>query len=143
MKISLSLLCLVALFGCGPQSLVTDGTYQSDSTSPLPNATLLIDLKAKTASVTLSGTSTPVVLQMTAVPASKWETGCPTNYTSVSVETWTLTPDPAVLGTLSLATPRLVAGCGLDAANANEVVLEGTGAPNETHYTLGFTRVTR
>ena len=143
MKLSLSLLCAVALFGCGPQSLVTDGTYQSDGTSPLPNATLLIDLKAKTLSVTPSGTSTPVVLQLTAVPAAQWEKGCPTNFSSVSVETWTVAPDPALLGSLSLTAPKLVAGCGLDVANANEVVLQGTGSPNDTHYTLGFTRLTR
>ena len=143
MKISILLLCAVALFGCGPQSLVTDGTYQSDGTGPLPNATLLIDLKAKTATVTPSGTSSAIVLQLTAVPPAQWEKGCPTNFSSVSVETWTLAPDPAVLGSLSLASPRLVAGCGLDVANADKVVLEGTGAPNDTHYTLGFTRLSR
>jgi hypothetical protein len=138
----ISMLLLLALFGCGPQSLVTDGTYQSDGTGPLPNATLLIDLKAKMATVTPSGASA-VVLQLTAVASAQWEKGCPTNFSSVSVETWTVAPDPAVLGSLSLAGPRLVAGCGLDVANANEVILEGTGAPNDTRYTLGFTRLTR
>lgn len=142
MKTSLMLLA-VALSACGPQSLVTDGTYQSGATDQLPNATLVIDLKAKTASVTLSGASTPVVLQMAAVAASKWETGCPTNYTSVSVETWTLTPDPAVLGTLSLAGPRLVAGCGLDKGDPDTVVIKGTGDPNSTSYNLSFHRLTR
>ncbi|MDP1826907.1 MAG: hypothetical protein Q8L48_26780 [Archangium sp.] len=133
----------VALSGCGPQSLVTDGTYQSDGTGPLPNASLVIDLKAKTASVTLSGTSTAVALQLTAVPAASWEKGCPTNVSSVAVETFTVAPDPAVLGSLSLAGPKLLAGCGLDKGDPDTVILEGTGAPNATRYQLHFQRVVR
>jgi len=144
MRTSCLLVVVGVLSACGVQSVVTDGTYQSaETTGPLVNATLVVDVKGKTASVTLSGAGSPVVLQLTAVPPAQWETGCPTNYTSVSVETWKLSPDPAVLGTLSLANPRLVAGCGLDVAKPDEVVLEGTSQPNDTSNHLVFHRLTR
>lgn len=123
--------------------MVTDGTYQSDGTSPLPNASLVIDLAGKTASVTPSGASAAVVLQLTAVAPAQWEKGCPTNFSSVSVETFTLAPDPAVLGALSLAGPKLLAGCGLDKGDPDTVVITGTGAPDATSYTLAFRRLTR
>lgn len=140
MKISLVCLTAAALCACGPQSVVTDGTYATNSTDPLPNATLLLDVKAKTASVTPSGASTPVVLQMTALSAAQWERGCPTNLSSVSVETWTLAPDPAVLGSLSLSGARLLAGCGLDKGDPDSVVIKGTGEPNASTYQLSFQR---
>ena len=140
MKMPLVFLTAAVLCACGPQSLVSDGTYQSGATDALPNATLVIDLEAKTASVTPSGASAPVVLQLTALPAAQWEKGCPTNFSSVSVETWTLAPDPAVLGTLSLSGARLLAGCGLDKGDADSVVIKGTGAPNATTSQLNFQR---
>ena len=144
-KTWMTMLCAVgALSGCGVQSVVTDGTYQSGATGQLPNATLVVDLAAKTASVTLSGTTTAVVLQMTALPVAQWEKGCPGNYGSVAVETWTLSPDPAVLGAYSLTGPRLVAGCSAtDKADPDEVVLKGTSEPNQTQYNFAFQRLTR
>lgn len=140
MKTTLLFLTAAALCACGPQSLVTDGTYQSSATDALPNASLVIDLKAKTATVTPSGSSTPVVLQLTALAAAQWEKGCPTNFSSVSVETWRIAPDPAVLGNLSLAGPRLLAGCGLDKGDPDTVIIKGTGEPNATTYQLNFKR---
>lgn len=140
MKTTLSFLTAVALCACGPQSVVTDGTYATGATDALPNATLVIDVQAKTASVTPSGASAPVVLQLTAVAAAQWEKGCPTNLSSVSVETWTLTPDPAVLGTLSLSGAKLMAGCGLDKGDPDAVTITGTGEPNATKYQLNFQR---
>lgn len=140
MKTSLRLLLIaVASTACGPQSLVTDGTYQSNGTAQLPNASLVVDVQAKTASVTLSGSTSPVVLELTAVAAANWERGCSTNLTSVAIETWRL-PEPTVLGSLSLTGARLVAGCGLDKGDPNTVVLKGTGDPNATQYELAFTR---
>ena len=144
MRKALLLFAAGALSACGTQSLVTDGTYQSaENTGTLVGASLVVDVKAKTASVTLSGGTQAIVLQMTALPTAQWEKGCPTNFSSVAVETFTLSPDPAVLWTLSLAKPRLVASCGMDSANPDEVVLEGTGDPNETQYRLMFRRLTR
>lgn len=140
MKTPFVLLTAFVLCACGPQSVVTDGTYSTDSTDSLPNATLVIDVKAKTASVTPSGASTPIVLQMTALPPARWERGCPTNLSSVSVETWTLAPDPAVLGSLSLSGARLLAGCGLDKGDPDSVVIKGIGEPNASTYQLSFHR---
>jgi hypothetical protein len=134
------LIAAVALTACGPQSLVTDGTYLSGSTAQLANASMAIDLNAKKASVTLSGASSATELTLTAVPAANWEKGCPTNLSSVAVETWTVSPDPTVLGTLSLSGAKLLAGCGLDKADPDTVVLKGTGDPNSTQYVIEFKR---
>ncbi|HEX7604835.1 MAG TPA: hypothetical protein VF316_24620 [Polyangiaceae bacterium] len=132
---------LVACGGAGgAESKLSDGTYLStESTAPLSGATLVLDLTAKTAVVTLTGASA-VTLQLTAVPKAQWEKGCPTQMSSVTIETYTIAPDPAELGTLSLSTPRFVAGCGSSGANPDEVVIEGTGAPNSTSYHLAFHR---
>ena len=50
MKTSVPMILLAALCACGPQSLVTDGTYDSDSSAALANASLVVDVSAKTAS---------------------------------------------------------------------------------------------
>lgn len=140
MKTALLLTGVWLLSACGPQSVLADGSYQSMETSgALVRASLAVDVKAKTVSVTLSGASSAVVLHAT--PAA-WGKGCPTNFSSVAVETWALAPDPAVLGTLSLAAPRLVAGCGLDVAKPDEVVLEGVSQPNDTQNHLVFRQLT-
>ncbi len=140
MKMTHLVALLVVASGCRPESLVTDGTYQSDSTAALPDATLVVDVKGKTASVTVDDAGAPVVLELSALPVADWESGCPTNVSSVSVETWVVNSNPAVLGTLSLRDPRLLAGCGLDAADADTVVLTGTGEPNDTSYFILFHR---
>lgn len=136
----LTLSAVAALTACGPQSVITDGTYKSSTTAQLADASIKIDLNAKKASVTLSGSSTPTELTLTAVPAANWEKGCPTNLSSVAVETFTVSPDPTVLGNLSLTGAKLLAGCGLDKADPDSVVLKGTGDPNSTSYLIEFKR---
>lgn len=132
------------LAACGPvESRLADGTYQStESAGPLVGANLSVDLKGKAVTVSMTGTS-QVALQLAEVPRAQWQTGCPTNFSSVLLETWGLSPDPAVLGTLSVATPRLLAGCGSGGANRDEVVVTGTSQPNSTQQHLVFRRVTR
>lgn len=143
MRSSFALLAVLLTACGGAESKLSDGTYESTETSgALQGAKLVLDVKAKTAAVTLTGASA-VTLQLTAVPHAQWEKGCPTNTSSVTIETMKISPDPAVLGTLSLANPRLVAGCGLDGANANEVVIEGTSQPNDTQNHLVFRRLIR
>lgn len=140
MRASFLAVGLGVLSACGPQSVLADGTYQSmESSGALAGASLAVDVKARTVSVTLAGASSAVVLQAT--PAA-WGKGCPTNFSSVAVETWALAPDPAVLGSLSLAAPRLLAGCGLDTAKRDEVVLEGVSQPNDTQQHLVFRQLT-
>ena len=140
MKTLLPMMFVVAMCACGPQSLISDGTYDSDSSAALANASLVVDVTAKTASITLSGERDATVLQLARLPTADWERGCPTNVSSVAVETWVVTPEPTVLGSLSLSGTRLLAGCGLDVADADTVVLKGTGAPNSTDYVIAFTR---
>lgn len=140
MKTSLPMILVVALCGCGPQSVISDGTYDSDSSAALANASLVVDVSAKTASLTLSGERDATVLQLDRLATADWERGCPTNVSSVAVETWAATPEPTVLGSLSLTGTRLLAGCGLDVADADTVVLKGTGEPNATAYVIAFKR---
>jgi hypothetical protein len=129
------------LSGCGPtRSEATDGTYKAAASSPIGGASLVLETAAKTATVTLPSGGTPVMMQLTALPQAQWERGCPTNYTSVLVETFTLSPDPLVLGTVTLTAPRLTAGCGLDAANPDEVRLSGTSGDSQVF--INFSRVT-
>lgn len=140
MNRTLLFLTLALLSACGPQSVVTDGTYKSSTTAQLADASLVIDLNSKKASVTLAGASSATELTLTAVPAANWEKGCPTNFSSVAVETWTVSPDPTVLGNLTLTGAKLLAGCGLDKADPDSVVLKGTGDPNSTQYLIEFKR---
>jgi hypothetical protein len=128
-----------ALAACGPvTSLITDGTYASGNDMTLPNATLVIDRAAKTATITQDGGSA-VVLNLVDVPRASWEQGCPTNFSSVAIETFTLTPDPAVIGSVSLGAPKLTAGCGLDSADPDSVRLEG-GADGGVNVIVDFRR---
>ena len=119
---------------------MNDGTYVSDGSAPVPNATLVVDRKAKTATVTLSGASDAIVLNLTPVSETDWERGCPTNGSSVSVETFDVTESPAVLGSLSLTDTRLLAGCNGAGGDENSVTLRGTGEPNATEFVIIFTK---
>ncbi len=134
------MLVLFGLSACGPQSLITDGSYYSGAAEPLSSSTLVVDTAAKTASLTISEGGDPIVLELSAVPTADWERGCPTNFSSVSVETYLVTPNPVTLGEISLSDARLVAGCGLDEADPDSVVLKGTGEPNATEYFIIFHR---
>lgn len=133
----------VAFAACGPvTSLLTDGTYSSGSDPTLPNATLVIDRAAKTATVTPADAGA-VVLNLVDVAQANWDRGCPTNFSSVSVETFTVTPDPAVIGSATISSPKLVAGCGLDSANPDSVRLEGSSADGGVSVIVDFARVQR
>lgn len=132
---------LLILSGCGPiRSELTDGTYKAAASSPIGAASLVLETAAKTATVTLPSGGTPVMMQLTALPQAQWEMGCPTNYTSVLVETFSLSPDPLVLGSVTLANARLTAGCGLDSANPNEVRISGTSG--DSQVIINFSRLT-
>ncbi len=132
MKTSSSIfLFALALSACGPRSTVVGGTYVTERLGSLPGSTLVVELKAKTASLTLSGATTPIVLQLS---GPQWTKSCVTNFSSVLVETWTVSPDPAVLGTITLSGPRLLAGCGEDIADPDTVFLMGT----ELNSSLAF-----
>lgn len=133
----------VAFAACGPvTSLLTDGTYSSGNDPTLPNATLVLDRAAKTATVTPADAGA-VTLTLVDVPQANWDRGCPTNVSSVSVETFTITPDPAIIGSATVASPKLTAGCGLDAANPDAVRLEGTSADGGVSVIVNFTRLQR
>lgn len=114
----------VALVGCGPvESPLTDGTYALSAGQEPAGTTLVVSVASKTATLTAPGTAA-VTLTLAPVAREAWVRGCPTNFTSVALETFDVTPRPLSLGSATLATPRLLAGCGLDVANADQVSLE-------------------
>ncbi len=114
----------VALAGCGPaESKLTDGTYALASGQEPAGTTLVVDVAAKTATLTSPGAAA-VTLGLAPVARDAWARGCPANFSSVAVETFDVTPRPLTVGSATLEAPRLLAGCGLDVANADEVSLE-------------------
>lgn len=138
-----SLLTSLTLLACGPTtSQLADGTFVASSSSALGSASLVVETAAKTATLTLPTGGTSVMMELTALPRPQWEQGCPANFSSVAVETFSVTPDPLVLGSVTLTRPRLTAGCGLDVANADEVRLAGVGA-GEADASVVFSRLTR
>lgn len=114
----------LVMAGCGPvESPLTAGTYGLAAGQEPAGTLLAVDVEAQRATLTLPNAA-PLAFTLTPVARSAWARGCPTNYTSVAVETFEVTPRPLVVGPQTLEAPRLLAGCGLDAANADEVSLE-------------------
>ncbi len=132
------------LAACGPpESRLSDGTYQStESAGALVGATLSLEVKARSASIALAGAS-PTALTLTELPRDQWARGCPTNFSSVTLETLTVMPTLLTLGPEPVALPRLVAGCGGSGANPDEVALTGLNRSNGVRYHFVFRRLTR
>lgn len=117
----------LVLAGCGPvESPLTAGTYALAAGQEPAGTLLAVDVEAKRATLSRPGAE-PVALTLTPVARGAWARGCPTNYTSVALETFDVTPRPLAVGSVTLEAPQLLAGCGLDAANADEVSLESGG----------------
>ena len=81
-----------------PSGSFTDGTH-----------TLDVDIAALTATVTLPDEST-VALTLTVTEETEWLTGDD----GVVSEVYTVSPDPAVLGSLTIASPVLTTSDGVD-----------------------------
>lgn len=117
----------LSMVGCGPvESPLTAGTYVLAAGQEPAGTLLAVDVEAKRVTLTRPSAE-PVALTLTPVARRAWARGCPTNYTSVALETFDVTPRPLVVGGATLEAPQLLAGCGLDAANADEVSLESGG----------------
>lgn len=117
---------------CGPgaPSRLTSGRYFGNSASSLPAATLQLDVGTRTASLTPFGGSNGGTVTMTLTPVAEmsWPMGCPTNLRVTVLEAMTIAPDPLVVGNVTIASPRLTAGCGIDGANPDQVAIEnGSG----------------
>lgn len=117
-------LVALAFAACGPvTSPLTGGTYALAAGQEPAGATLTVDAAAKQATLTRPGAA-DVTLTLAPVDQASWVRGCPANFSSVLLETFDVSPRPLEVGPATLATPRLLAGCGLDVANADEVSLE-------------------
>lgn len=124
----IGVLCVVvAAAACGPRteapSLLKTGHYVGHDAS-LSGASLDIDVTAKTATFTPSGGSA-ITWTLTAVPEASWPSECPTNARSTVVEEHKLSPDPLTIGSDTITSPLMQAGCGVDGPDASHVTVEG------------------
>jgi hypothetical protein len=124
-------LALLGLVACGPQtSRLQSGDYEGATTlvgTELAGTTLSLQLESATARVGLADGS-HVDLTLTRLDEGSWEIGCPTQFSHVRLETWSVAPSPLELQGLSLSEPRLTAGC---AEAHREAVLQGRSADSE------------
>ncbi len=117
MKRFLLLAALVS--ACGPvESKLVSGTYTTSS-GELTGATLALDLSAKKATLTPKGGA---AIELTLAGTASFINLCAGNLASVHVETIALTPDPLVVGSVSLEAPQLRAGCGLNAGGSPDAL---------------------
>ncbi|MCK6522888.1 hypothetical protein L6R49_15775 [Myxococcota bacterium] len=121
------LFALPLTLGCGDKDgaddtasaeLVPDGTFtldyaSADGFTEADFAGLTITIDRATMSAALTPTSgDPVVLSLTELPEEEWIKDCYTmNSHSVS-EAFTVSPDPVVIGALSIPSPALSTKCG-------------------------------
>ncbi len=125
MRLLLASVLFTATAGCGlATSKLQSGSYTIASGFEPSGASLAVDVAAKRATLKTPGQS-DTTLELTALPEASWLRGCQTNFSSVLLETFSVSPSPLVLGSLTLMQPRLSAGCGLDKANDNELSLSG------------------
>jgi hypothetical protein len=142
---SMLVLGFAALAACAPpQTHLSTATYTSDATDgPLANARLAVDLGANSGTLTLADAQI-VTLTLAAVDRANWVELCPTNAGATIAQTFTVTPDPLIAGTLQLGAPQLSSGCanhlalliGIDAADGQEkqltfVAPAGTGGGDD------------
>jgi hypothetical protein len=98
----------------------------------LAGTTLLIDLEASTARLGLTDGSHQE-LTLKAMDEKAWESGCPTQFSSLNLETLEISPSPLTVAGLTLTRPVLTAGC----VQGREAVLQGTdpqGVLNQFPY---------
>ena len=114
MNRTLLFFAVLAFSACGAESTLSNGTFRG-TTDALNGSTLTFDLGARTGTLTLSGGQSAT---FELASASQFGQSCPGNFASVRTESRALTPDPLVVGTVSLAGPSLRAGCGLAATGA-------------------------
>ena len=121
--------------------LVPDGTFTLDYVSAdgftdadFAGLTITIDRASMTATLTedLDG-ATPQVLSLTEVPEEEWIKDCYTMDSHSVSEVFTVSPDPVVIGALSIPTPGLTTKCG------GRVLLGSVVGGEVVDPTLGFT----
>jgi len=77
--------------------------------------------------------ATPQVLSLTEVPEEEWIKDCYTSNSHSVSEVFTVSPDPVVIGALSIPSPGLTTKCG------GRVLLGSVVDGNVVDPTLGFT----
>lgn len=101
-----------------------DGTaYTADD---LVGLLLQLDLDAATATFVQddgAGGQATDTIDLVARDPADWETGCPTNYTHVDLETWDLDADAVTLGPVTVTAPIVTASC--DSSTALVVPADG------------------
>lgn len=127
MRSSWKLFLAFAVAGCGPvESTIAAGSFNSTSSEGgLVGAILTVDRQNMTGTLTPLGKQ-PITLSFTLAPHDRWKTGCPTQFSSVLLETWEISPSPVVVGALSINEPLLTAGCAENSANADELALSSS-----------------
>ena len=127
-----------ALFACGPSESELVNAHYHLSTgaegTPLEHSELELNLDGNAATLIKSDQST-LPLTLAPLDKSKWRNECPTNYSSVKVETFDVTPSPLVVDTMTIQSPQITAGCDPDRP---EAILRGTVDGQDRSFVYEF-----
>lgn len=124
MRLILATALLLLLGACTTEAHLASGEYEGVNSTMVDahqGVTLSISADKKTATISLADGS-QVELKLVAVPQSEWELGCPTQWSSVAMETYRVEQEVVKIGKLELRNVRLTAGC---LNEQPEAILEG------------------
>ncbi|MFN7133286.1 MAG: hypothetical protein ACK4N5_14505 [Myxococcales bacterium] len=115
---------LLALTACTSESRLVTGEFVAAEANPASVAGVRLVVAADKQSAQLVHTDGQVQpLALTPVKQEEWDLGCPSQWSSVALETFLVEPSTLRIGKLELQNAKLTAGCFSEQPQA---ILEGT-----------------